>query len=279
MKKILFPTDFSKIAENAFLNALSLADKINGEVTLLHVYELPELGRSLKTTTKEVYEIMEMEALEQFRASVKRLRKIADENNLTHIKLEQLLVEGETVYQITKIAEKLEVDYILLGTKGTTGLEEIFLGSVASGVIESSKNPVICIPEKTHFKKEVDNLAYLTNYKKEEVDSFKSVLKFSNFFGAKTYCIHFDHDENNGSTKEMEVWKNLLGDDAKDVSFEVVYGENIDKALLNFKEKIGIDLIAAQPRKKNIFERIFMKSFSKSLAHHLNIPLLTLPKK
>ena len=66
MKKILFPTDFSPTAENAFLYALALAAAMKAHLTLIHVYELPELGRGLKNTTRDVHELMEMESLEAF---------------------------------------------------------------------------------------------------------------------------------------------------------------------------------------------------------------------
>ena len=41
MKKILFPTDFSEIADNAFLYALKMADYLGYEIIVLHAYELP----------------------------------------------------------------------------------------------------------------------------------------------------------------------------------------------------------------------------------------------
>ena len=41
MTKILFPTDFSNVANNAFVHALGLAKLVHGELILLHTYELP----------------------------------------------------------------------------------------------------------------------------------------------------------------------------------------------------------------------------------------------
>ena len=280
MKKILFPTDFSSAAENAFLNGLSLAKKLNAELILLHVYELPELGRALKTTTKEVYEMMEMEALEEFKAETKKLREIAEKNNMGDIPFSQEMLEGDSISRIVQAATKFKADVIVMGTKGATGLKEIFLGSIAAGVIDESPVNVICIPSATSHKNTVDKIAYLTNYKNEEIQGFHDIVAFANLFEAEVLCVHFDGDDSCSNGEEMKAWKEKITVDAETkIKYQVLKGSDFEKALIEFNENEKIDLIAVQPRKKNIFSRLFSKSVSKTIAHHLNIPLLTLPKK
>lgn len=279
MKKILFPTDFSGAAENAFLNALALAQKIDASITLLHVYQLPELGRSLKTTTKEVYEIMEMEELEAFKNSVKKLRQLAEEKDFGAISLDHIMTEGETVYQITKIAKKIDADYIVLGTTGASGLKEIFLGSVASGVIDESSVKVISIPEKTPYHQTIERIAYLTNYQPEEIPIFHQVVVFAKLYNAKVYCIHYDGDSSCREGEEMQAWKEKVASTYEHIYYNVLKGSDFEEELLKFNEQEKLHLLAVLPRKKNIFARLFSKSVSKSIAHHLNIPLLTFPKQ
>jgi nucleotide-binding universal stress UspA family protein len=278
MKKILFPTDFSSAAENAFLNALALAQKIDASVTLLHVYQLPELGRSLKTTTKEVYEMMEMEELEAFKKSVNKLRELAEEKNYGSIDLDHIMAEGETVYQITKIAKKIEANYIVLGTTGATGLKEIFLGSVASGVIDESSVKVISVPEKTVHHQTIERIAYLTNYQTEEIPVFHEVIELAKMYNAQVYCLHFDGDDSCKQGEEMQAWKEKVSSAYGKINYSVLTGNDFEEELLKFNDKEDLHLLAVLPRKKNIFARLFSKSVSKRIAHHLNIPLLTFPK-
>ena len=169
MTKILFPTDFSEAAEKAFLYALELTQKLNAELILMHVYELPELGRALQNTTREVYELMEMETLENFKKSVEKLRDLASTKGYDHVDFKHLMAEGEAVYTITEAAKKESIDYIVMGTKGATGLKEVFLGSVASGVIDSANCNVISVPQQTDYKEKLDRIAYLTNYTEKEI--------------------------------------------------------------------------------------------------------------
>lgn len=247
-------------------------------VTLLHVYQLPELGRSLKTTTKEVYEIMEMEELEAFKKSVKKLRDLVEEKNYEGIELDHIMAEGETVYQITKIAKKIAADYIVLGTTGATGLKEIFLGSVASGVIDESSVMVISVPEKTVYHQTIDRIAYLTNYQPEEIPVFHEVIDFAKMYNAKVYCLHFDGDDSCKNGEEMQAWKEKVSSAYENISYNVLKGNDFEEELLKFNESENLHLLAVLPRRKNIFARLFSKSVSKRIAHHLNIPLLTFPK-
>src|SRR5690554_7801592 len=103
MIKILFPTDFSNAAENAFFYALQLTKKLNAKLVLAHVYELPDLGRTLHNTSKEVHEIMEMETLETFRNSVETLREKANEHGYGDVDFKHVMAEGEIVTRIVNL--------------------------------------------------------------------------------------------------------------------------------------------------------------------------------
>ncbi|HLV42219.1 MAG TPA: universal stress protein [Brumimicrobium sp.] len=279
MIKILFPTDFSKAAENAFFYALQLTRKLNAELLLAHVYELPDLGRALHNTSKEVYEIMEMETLENFKKSVASLRLKAKKNGFEDIDFKHLMAEGIVVPKIIDIARKEKSDYIVMGTTGATGLKEVFLGSVAAGVIDNSPCNVLSIPEEVSPKNSIDKIAYLTNYKDEEVVSFNEVNRFASYFNASLCSIHFQKEVSEINEQEMENWKNKLGVNNEELSTHVITGNNFEEAICELYIKQNIDVLAIQPRKRNFFTQIFKKSVSKQIVQRLSIPLFTLPAK
>src|SRR5690554_2913989 len=279
MIKILFPTDFSNAAENAFFYALQLTRKLNAELLLAHVYELPDLGRALHNTSKEVYEIMEMETLENFKKSVASLRLKAKKNGFEDIDFKHLMAEGIVVPKIIDIARKEKSDYIVMGTTGATGLKEVFLGSVAAGVIDNSPCNVLSIPEEVSPKNSIDKIAYLTNYKDEEVVSFNEVNRFASYFNASLCSIHFQKEVSEINEQEMENWKNKLGVNNEELSTHVITGNNFEEAICELYIKQNIDVLAIQPRKRNFFTQIFKKSVSKQIVQRLSIPLFTLPAK
>lgn len=279
MITILYPTDFSNAAENAFFYALQLTRKLNAELVLAHVYELPDLGRALHNTSKEVFEIMEMETLEKFKKSVETLRRKAENNGYGDVDFKHIMTEGQIVPRIIDLAKKENADYIVMGTTGASGLKEVFLGSVAAGVIDSSPCNVLSIPVDVSPTNSIDKIAYLTNYKDEEVVSFNEVNRFAEFFDAYVCSLHYEKDVSEITKEKMEAWKKKLGVNYEDLNSYVVTGTNFEEAVCELYMKQNIDILAIQPRKRNFFTNIFKKSLSKQIVHKLSIPLFTLPAK
>ena len=166
-----------------------------------------------------------------------------------------------------------------MGTKGATGLKEVFLGSVASGVIDNANCNVISVPQDTDYKEKLDRIAYLTNYTDKEIASFNTVAEFAKHFGARINCIHFDEDDQNLSTQQMDNWKSKLNPQGLEVEYNIISGSDFEEVLADFYKAEGIDIVAIQPRKRNFFAKLFSKGVSKKLAHHIEIPLFTLPAK
>lgn len=136
--KILFPTDFSESAENAARYAISLAKRYGGKLYIVHVVEpftyTTDFGLDYSVQYKEM-EATARRLLDEFVTSIKR-------NNLN---AEGVLLFGEPFVEIIKYAKREQVDLIIMGTHGRTGLEHMLLGSVAEKVVRKSPCPVLTI--------------------------------------------------------------------------------------------------------------------------------------
>ena len=70
-------------------------------------------------------------------------------NNLNHqkrgISLKSKIVFGSPISEITDLAQTKKFDLIVIGSRGHGGIKEVFLGSVASGVVHKSKIPVMVV--------------------------------------------------------------------------------------------------------------------------------------
>lgn len=169
MKKILFPTDFSATAANAFIYALHFADKLGAEITTIHAYQSPNLGRAhLPNTLLDVYESIQLETFEDYKDSIPVLRNIAEENNLSHISLYHVMREGDILPVVLNFAKANQFDMIIMGTEGTSGVAEIFVGSVAGEVMENANCPVLVVPEQAKFKGKLERIAVTTEFAEDE---------------------------------------------------------------------------------------------------------------
>jgi len=149
--KILVPLDGSEHSLKALEQALSIAKKFSGKITLLHVYSVepilmpePSTGGSLSipiVTGAEVSALIE--------AAKKLGNKILvdGENRIagSGVEVEKLLVEGHPVEEIVALAKEGNFDLIVLGARGVSHMREMLLGSVTDGVIHHVRCPVLVV--------------------------------------------------------------------------------------------------------------------------------------
>ena len=140
MTKILFPTDFSDTANNAFLYALNLAKVLNAEIRLI----------SVQSSVKNYLDVTE----DDFESYINQLKDVAIKNGLEDINIESSLVVGDLLMMILDIVNKQDIKYIVMGTNGQNSLGKKFFGSNTLNVLNNATVPVLIVPHKVKFKKE-----------------------------------------------------------------------------------------------------------------------------
>jgi nucleotide-binding universal stress UspA family protein len=137
LNNILYLTDFSEISAAALPFVTSIARQYASTVYALHIL-LPDPYVSL---TPEMTGVVH-EGLAQ--AANTKMRQI--EKRLTGVKHEVLLEPGLAIWPTLRRAIKdNNIDLMVLGTHGRTGIKKLFLGSVAEEVFRRSNVPVLTI--------------------------------------------------------------------------------------------------------------------------------------
>ncbi len=150
-KKVLFCTDFSENADYAFDFAFGIAKRDEGLLYIFHVI--------LDNPHHTVWEIsISEETLEKIQKSVEedldnKYREHYVEKIENGIKFEIVTKSGREDDEILKFAKQEQVDLIVMGTHGRTGIEHVFFGSVAEKVLRHSPYPVFIIPCKKKLER------------------------------------------------------------------------------------------------------------------------------
>lgn len=144
IKKILYSTDFSDCSKEAFPYALSLAAKYEAKIDLIHVVHEP-VNITGFVMAHISFDVMEKEMAE---VADKKLKAFCDENLKGDVEYAIHIKKGIPFKEITKAAEELGSDIIILGTYGTTGVGHLFFGNTAERVVRTSSIPVLTVKEK-----------------------------------------------------------------------------------------------------------------------------------
>jgi len=137
-KHILFPTDFSENANQAFGYLEKLVASEAKQVTLVHIQDKTRINPYLS------YRLSEFNQIDQ--ARLENLKKALQKKSKVKVNLE--IGFGNPSVEIIKLIKKRGVQMVVMGSQGRGFVEELFLGSVSHNVVRSSIAPVLLIPAK-----------------------------------------------------------------------------------------------------------------------------------
>ena len=147
--KILVPLDGSEHSLEALEEAVQIAKKFSGNITLIHVYSVQPIMMPEPSTmgSLSIPIITGAEVSMMIEATKKLGNKILDDGEqrvkTSEIRIEKMLVEGHAVEEIVNVANQGNFDLIVIGARGVSHMREMLLGSVTDGVIHHARCPVL----------------------------------------------------------------------------------------------------------------------------------------
>ncbi len=263
MKNILFPTDFSENAQVAWPFAVDIARKNNAHITVFNSYDLPYSDRSISTSLLDVMKENAETNMNAFEAMVKN----------TNVSYNVIVKMGNPIRMIKEMTKKNDIDLIVMGTKGASGIEEFLIGSNAASVIQSVDIPVLVVPPQSELK-EIKTIVLASDLNlKGKALPLERLKTFASLFNANIEILHIQ-GENGPKAGSRDFVESMLADAPH--SYTIVREENVEEAILNHCEAKGANILSAITKRYNFFESLFHKSLTSKLAYHSSIPLLAL---
>ncbi|HHT9159978.1 MAG: universal stress protein [Planctomycetota bacterium] len=140
LKKILCPIDFSACSIHALSYAIDLSIKNKASLYLIYVMETHV--NDARDILKQIDLLLDDTQIDNLKI---RLISLIPDNIQKSITIETIVVKGIPYVEIVKTSKDKQIDLIVMGTHGRTGLEHILIGSVAQRVIQKAPCPVFSI--------------------------------------------------------------------------------------------------------------------------------------
>ena len=280
MKKILFPTDFSDTANNAFLYTLHLAKLYNAEVFITHIYDkkvISTLYGGQPELVATIYVDVELDEFEYFKEESKKLRMIAEENNLSDVKLNFIFKSGSLVSTLGEIIEKEKINLAVMGTSGATNFEKKLWGSNTMNALRSLDIPILSIPKKAIFKG-VKNIGFASALKDSDKPILANLLNFYDDNNLIIKVLYVIKNDKNTEVEEQLIDKKIASWESEFRNEKLIFIKKISDSVtkgiyqLIFDENIDIAVIAK--RDLSFIDSLFTHSLSEDLAKKMDFPLL-----
>jgi len=150
-QNIVIATDGSEAAKKAVDAAIKLAKMNKAKLHAVHVIAPGELSVNLRDPRDLEWKDSMKVYLEKQGGEVTAY--VEDSGNKANVEVESTILEGNPAHEIVKFAEENDIDLIVMGTLGATGIQRFLLGSVTENVIRHSKKPVLVVRGETAEKK------------------------------------------------------------------------------------------------------------------------------
>lgn len=271
MLTILFPTDFSETAENAYVYALHLCEYLQAKLLVLHTHGITVVSGVVPTHVIDEAQNTSVYSLDYYNSRVPRMKEIAQENGLQDVSQVFLLEEGMLLQTIQNCIEKEQVDLLLMGTTGNSGFENKIFGSNTMAAINNVTIPVLSVPHLARFTK-LENLCFTNVYEETDEKILNQLVPIAEKYNIEIKSLYVETSGGHVSQDVKQLWKEKFAD--QKVSFYTVQSEQVAEAISDFVEQASIDLIGNVYHSRTFFERIFQTSLTEKLSYQSNIPLL-----
>lgn len=272
MKKILVPTDFSDTANKAAEMAAAIAKKTDARIYLLHVINLLEYGGE-DETAKQLF------VMKLVKKKMDALIKKPFFKGVNVV----VALQYDLVYdQIFRNAREHEIDLIVMGTHGSSGVKELFLGSNTQKIVRMAKCPVLTVKELPKSF-EFDNMVFASDFSVEAQKAFWEISEFAALYKSKIHllrvCTVSDFEHTDIAIERMEKFAKKAH--LKDYTVNIYNSNFIESGIIGFSNSIGANLISIGTHGRTGFDLLISGSKTEKVVNHSNIPILSIqiPKK
>lgn len=275
MKKILIPTDFSKISKNATRYILQMYSESEKEqkpsFTLYHSFHIPNVpsgGIGLAMSTSDSMEksknILEKE-LDYWR------------KEYPDFAIDSQFEMGSVESKIQDLTAETDIDLIVVGSLDVSGIDRWLLKTSAIDIAKNAEVPVMVIPEEIQYKP-IDKAIFAADFTKLSIlPSLRPIKHLLRTMKPKLTMLQIQ-ESSSEEKKENNAIKNFLDQYFAQIQLkhDELKADHVAENLESYFERNNADLMILFDRDRNLFEQLFHTDLTKKMIWQGSIPLLVL---
>jgi nucleotide-binding universal stress UspA family protein len=280
MIHILVPFDFSEKATNALEFATKLSKTYSKlHITLIHVIEFPlntsfgTLGGGIDPLSDYQNQVYSRELLEQRKKELDQLKK---KYTSPKYHLDAVVTVGNVFREITTVITDKKPDLVVMGSSGTSGWEEFWIGSTTEKIVRNAPCPVITIKGETD-PSQLKKVVFASSFDELDVDLAARIKSMQQVFDAQFYFASINTPGNFITSREAQLRldKFIHRFKFEHVNTEIYNSLSEETGILEFADDIGADLIAMATHGRTGILHLLTGSIAEDVVNHSIRPVWT----
>ncbi len=272
MKTILSAIDFSDCSINALEHAISIAKASKSNLLMIWV-------NNPNTTKTILSSDLSDDLLEEVEHQFTRLITKYS-HDLTDTKIDYIIREGKVYKEVVNQANESDSWLIVAGTHGSSGFEELWIGSNANRIVTAASCPVITIRSGISIERHLKKIVMPIDSTPETRQKVPFTCDLAAMFDAEIHIVTMlttgvDQVRNHVRSYTRQVGEYLKKNNVKYVNVEVE-ADNISDAAIEYATKIDANLISIMTEQEKTATNIFLGPYAQQMVHHSPIPVLSI---
>ena len=270
MKTLIVPTDFSPVANNALNYAAEMARALDASILILNIYQVPVTFTEVPVIALSLEELKEIS-----QAKLDAAKKDLEQRTGGTLKIYTENRLGDVVDEIEAVAKSIQPLAIVMGTKGHSAVERLFLGSNTLTAIRHLTSPVLVIPPDAQYKP-IKRIGFACDMNKVvESTPVKPIHQFCNDLHAQLFVLNVDHKNRHftPATPEESLLLHTMLEDLNP-SYHFLENSDVETGIEDFAQKNNVDLVITIPKRHTLLEGLFQKSHTQDFIFHAHLPIL-----
>lgn len=269
MKKILVPTDFSDCAMLAVEAAIRLAKTNGSEVHFLHYMSTPEDWLDSPSLYPDVTSKVDL--------IKEKLQQLMDKAESQGIRAAMEIRYNENADHVIQHVKGNHIDLVIMGSHGSRGMKEFFLGSNAQRVVRYSDVPVLIIKNELYLD-DHSSIIFASDFTGSAMHSFLKVLEFAEILKAKIHLLYINmpHTFEDTWTVRDRMESFIFAASSQLAKAEIIDAFDFEEGLARYCQEIGggiVAMVTHGPRQG--LSRVYQLALAEQIVNHVDLPFLS----
>lgn len=272
MKTILSAIDFSDGSINALEHAITIARASKSNLLMLWV-------NNPNTTKTILSSDLSDDLLEEVEHQFTRL--IAKYSpQLPDTKIDYIIREGKVYKEVVNQAKESDVWLIVAGTHGSSGFEELWMGSNAFRIVSAAPCPVITIRTGIPIERHLEKIVMPLDSTPETRQKVPFVCDLAAMFNAEVHILAVFTTSVAEVRSYVSSYAKQAGEYFKKnkVNFKIIEieADNLTTSTIEYAKKNEANLICIMTEQEKTATNLWLGPYAQQMVHHSPIPVLSI---
>lgn len=272
MKHVLVPVDFSEDSVNALEMAVAFANEMGHEVRMIHVIK-DAVFYQRNFSLSNLVDVKNEKVINNLKKLVEEYKPKAKHD------IDFRIRSGKVYNEIANQAKYGEAELIVIGSHGTSGFEELWLGSNAYKVVNNSPCPVLSL-RNSYKRHQINRIVLPIDDTPETRQKVPYAAKIASQFNAEVHLLQVSETKKDSVLERITDYANQVARffDNNDIDYvnEQIIGSNLTDITIDYAMRKDADLISIMTEQSESTKNIWLGPYAQQMVNHSPIPVLSI---